>query len=93
MFCICQLECTTSWDEEAWADYVGGQNQDKKTLKKINQLVKDIIRNGVLEGTGNPEALKGNLQGWYSRRIDKKNRLVYKIVNDNLKIAQCKEHY
>lgn len=82
-----------TWDEEAWADYVEWQNQDKKTLKKINQLVKDIMRNGVLEETGNPEALKGNLQGWYSRRIDKKNRLVYKIVNDNLKIAQCKEHY
>ncbi|SHL05720.1 toxin YoeB [Selenomonas ruminantium] len=82
-----------TWDEEAWADYVEWQNQDKKTLKKINQLVKDIMRNGVLEGTRNPEALKGNLQGWYSRRIDKKNRLVYKIVNDNLKIAQCKEHY
>lgn len=82
-----------TWDEEAWADYVEWQNQDKKTLKKINQLVKNIMRNGVLEVTGNPEALKENLQGWYSRRIDKKNRLVYKIVNDNSQIAQCKEHY
>lgn len=62
-------------------------------MKRINALIKDIIRNGVLEGIGNPEALKYDLSGWYSRRIDEKNRLVYKIVDNNLKIAQCKEHY
>ena len=82
-----------TWDSEAWADYVEWQCQDKKTLKRINQLIKDISRNGAFQGIGKPEPLKGDLQGWYSRRIDEKNRLVYKIVGENLKIAQCKEHY
>ena len=82
-----------TWDSEAWSDYVDWQSQDKKTMKRINALIKDIIRNGVLKGIGNPEALKYDLSGWYSRRIDEKNRLVYKIVDNNLKIAQCKEHY
>ena len=82
-----------TWDSEAWSDYVDWQSQDKKTMKRINALIKDIIRNGVLEGIGNPEALKYDLSGWYSRRIDEKNRLVYKIVDNNLKIAKCKEHY
>ena len=82
-----------TWDSEAWSDYVDWQSQDKKTMKRINALIKDIIRNGVLEGIGTPEALKYDLSGWYSRRIDEKNRLVYKIVDNNLKIAQCKEHY
>ena len=63
------------------------------TSKRINALIKDIIRNSVLEDIGTPEALKYDLSGWYSRRIDEKNRLVYKIVDNNLKIAQCKEHY
>lgn len=82
-----------TWDSEAWDDYVDWQSQDKKTLKRINQLIKDISRNGAVQGIGKPEPLKGDLQGWYSRRIDEKNRLVYKIVGDNMKIAQCKEHY
>jgi len=82
-----------TWDSEAWSDYVDWQSQDKKTMKRINALIKDIIRNGVLDGIGTPEALKYDLSGWYSRRIDEKNRLVYKIVDNNLKIAQCKEHY
>ena len=82
-----------TWDSEAWSDYVDWQSQDKKTMKRINALIKDIIRNSVLEDIGTPEALKYDLSGWYSRRIDEKNRLVYKIVDNNLKIAQCKEHY
>ena len=82
-----------TWDSEAWSDYVDWQSQDKKTMKRINALIKDIIRSGVLKGIGNPEVLKYDLSGWYSRRIDEKNRLVYKIVDNNLKIAQCKEHY
>ena len=81
------------WDSEAWTDYVNLQSQDKKTVKRINLLIKDIMRNGVLDGIGNPEALKYDLSGWYSRRIDAKNRLVYKIVDNTIKIAQCKEHY
>jgi toxin YoeB len=65
------------WDDEAWEDYVWWQTEDKKTLKKINSLIKDIERNGVLEGIGKPEALKHEFAGWYSRRIDSSNRLVY----------------
>ena len=75
------------WSDEAWEDYLYWQLQDKKTLKRINQLIKDIERNGELEGIGNPEALKGDLQGEFSRRIDEKNRLVYHIENGRIYIA------
>lgn len=81
-----------AWDEEAWADYVYWQSQDKKVLRKINELLKDIKRNGC-NGTGKAEKLKYIGGGWYSRRIDKKNRLVYRIVDDRLEIIQCREHY
>ena len=78
--------------ESAWEEYVYWQNKDKKTLKKINSLLSDISRNGN-EGIGHPEPLKGNLEGWRSRKIDEKNRLVYKIENDSIIIMQCKTHY
>ena len=81
------------WSDEAWEDYLYWQLQDKKTLKRINQLIKDIERNGELEGIGNPEALKGDLQGEFSRRIDEKNRLVYHIENGRSYIATCRGHY
>ncbi len=81
------------WFEKAWADYEYWQEQDKKTLRKINKLLYDIERNGALDGTGKPEALKGDLQGFYSRRIDEKNRLVYRIKGDVLEILSCKTHY
>ena len=81
------------WFEEAWDDYEYWQAQDRKTLKKINSLLKDIERNGALDGTGDPEALKGNLSGLYSRRIDKENRLVYRIADGVLDIISCKGHY
>lgn len=81
------------WSDEAWADYLYWQNQDKKTLKRINLLIKDIERHGVLSGIGNPEALKGNLQGEYSRRINKKDRLVYHMDNQKLFIVSCRNHY
>ena len=74
------------WTHKAWQDYLYWQTQDKKTLKKINELVKDIERNGVLKGTGKPEVLKN--ESAYSRRIDEKNRLVYRIVDGFIK--QCK---
>ena len=74
-------------------DYLYWQSQDRKTLKKINNLIKDIERNGELQGIGKPEALKDNLLGWYSRQIDEKNRIVYRIVDDTLEILQCKSHY
>ena len=67
------------WSDDAWNDYLYWQTLYKKTLKRINQLIKDIERNGVLTDIGEPEALKGNLHGEYSRRINVKDRLVYHI--------------
>lgn len=80
------------WDDSAWADYLYWQTQDKKTLKRINELIKDIERNGNI-GIGKPEPLKGNLSGLWSRRIDEYNRLVYRIREDMLEIASCRDHY
>lgn len=78
---------------EAWEDYIYWQGEDKKTLRRINQLFDDIARNGH-HGIGKPEPLKGNKSGWWSRRIDETNRLVYRLKNDgNIEIAQCKGHY
>ena len=79
--------------DEAWDDYLYWQSQDKKTLKKINDLIKSIERDGENQGTGKPEALKGNMSGFYSRRIDEKNRLVYRVVNEVIEIITCREHY
>jgi toxin YoeB len=75
-----------------WPDYVYWQTQDRKTLRKVNRLIQEIARDGNC-GIGRPEALTGDLSGWWSRRIDEKNRLVYRIVNENLEIAQCRGHY
>ena len=69
-----------------------GKLKDKKTLKKINNLLKDIDRNGY-NGIGKPEALRGNWTGFYSVRIDEKNRLVFRISDDVIEIAQCGSHY
>lgn len=80
------------WEEDAWNDYCNWQNQDKKTLKRINALLKDIQRN-TYEGIGKPEPLKGNLSGWWSRRIDETNRIVYRQKDDCIIIASCKGHY
>lgn len=80
------------WQDEAWEDYVYWQTQDKKTLKRINQLLQDISRNGF-DGIGKPEPLKGDLLGWWSRRIDDTNRLIYRINNGIIEIAQCRSHY
>ena len=80
-----------SFSIQAWEEYLYFQSQDKKTLKKINELIKDIERNGVLNGIGKPEALK-HRKG-YSRRIDEKNRLIYEIINGQLYILNCKGHY
>ena len=81
-----------AWDEDAWDDYLFWQGQDRKTLKRINALVKDIERNGY-HGIGKPEPLRGDLSGWWSRRIDDANRLVYRIVDDRIEIIQCGSHY
>ncbi|MBR1444863.1 MAG: Txe/YoeB family addiction module toxin [Firmicutes bacterium] len=80
------------WIDSAWEDYVHWQKNDKKTLNKINKLLQDIERNGY-ECIGKPEPLKGNLSGLWSVRIDEKNRLVFKIMNDVIEIAQCGSHY
>jgi toxin YoeB len=76
----------------AWEDYVYWQGQDKKTLKKINELLQDILRNGYT-GIGKPEPLKENLAGWWSRRIDDTNRLVYRIEDEQIIISECRSHY
>ena len=81
------------WSDEAWDDYLYWQTQDKKTLNRINKLIKDIERNGCMEGIGKPEPLSGDLQGEFSRRIDDKNRLVYHMDNNRIYIAQCRSHY
>ena len=81
-----------TWDDEAWEDYLYWQAQDKKTLRRINQLLKDIERNPY-EGIGKPEALKFELQGYWSRRIDEINRLIYRVENGRLEIYQCRAHY
>lgn len=82
-----------AWSTEAWDDYVQWQTEGKKTLRRINALIKDIERNGPAEGIGKPEPLCGNLAGKWSRRIDEKNRLVYEIKGDLLLIGSCKTHY
>ncbi len=80
------------WHDHAWEEYLYWQNQDKKTLKKINALIKDIERN-PFEGIGKPEPLKHDLSGWWSRRIDDANRIVYRVRDDKLEIVQRKTHY
>lgn len=77
---------------DAWEDYLYWQTQDKKTLKRINQLIKDIERNGH-EGIGKPEPLTGNLSGYWSRRIDEQNRLVYRLANEGIEIYSLRTHY
>ena len=80
------------WDYNAWEDYLYWQQQDKKTLKRINQLIKDISRN-PLEGIGKPEPLRGNFSGFWSRRIDETNRLVYAVDDNQITIIACRNHY
>ncbi|MDO3385386.1 Txe/YoeB family addiction module toxin [Gilvimarinus sp. SDUM040013] len=81
-----------SWTEAAWSDYIYWQGQDKKTLKRINLLIRDTIRS-PFEGIGKPEPLKENLSGFWSRRIDETNRLVYAVKNIQLTIISCRYHY
>ena len=80
------------WHDDAWEDYLYWQTQDKKTLSRINKLLKDIERNGY-EGIGNPEPLKYKWSGFWSREIDEKNRLIYCIQDNHIEIAQCRTHY
>jgi toxin YoeB len=80
------------WTTDAWIDYVYWQTQDKRMLKKINELVLSACRT-PFDGLGKPEALKGNLTGFWSRRIDQKNRLVYRVDDDVITVLSCREHY
>jgi len=81
-----------NFQEQAWQEYLYWQSQDPKTLKRINKLLQDIIRNGY-NGAGKPEPLKHDLSGYWSVRIDEKNRLVFRIRDDAVEIAQCSSHY
>ena len=81
-----------TWFDEAWKDYVYWQTQDKKTLKRTNQLLQDVRRNGY-SGIGKPEPLKGEFAGFWSRRIDEVNRLVYRVKDGDIEILSCKGHY
>lgn len=81
-----------AFTDAAWEDFEYWLKQDKKTFKRIQQLLRDIDRNGY-EGIGKPERLSGDLSAYWSRRIDHANRLVYRIENDTIKIVQCGSHY
>lgn len=81
-----------SFSENAWKEYLYWQTQDKKTLKRINQLLQDIERNGY-NGIAKSEPLKNNLSGYWSKRIDDSNRLVFKLSDELIEIIQCKGHY
>lgn len=79
------------WEDDAWEEYKEQLNVDKKILKRINELIKDIERYGVLEGRGKPKKLKYREE--YSRRIDEEHRLIYKVQNNIIIIVSCKGHY
>ncbi|MFL1486973.1 Txe/YoeB family addiction module toxin [Acinetobacter baumannii] len=82
----------TSFTPSAWETYMFWQSQDRKTLKRINLLIKDCLRS-PFEGLGKPEALIGDLSGFWSRRIDEKNRLVYEVTDSAITILSCRYHY
>ncbi len=81
------------WFDKAWEDYLYWQLQDRKLVKKINDLLKSVERDGESAGLGKPEPLKGNLTGLYSRRIDDVHRLVYRVSNGVIEVVSCKGHY
>ncbi|QQD25065.1 Txe/YoeB family addiction module toxin [Venatoribacter cucullus] len=80
------------FSEHAWEDYLYWQKTDKRTLNRINSLIKETLRN-PFEGIGKPEPLKHNLTGYWSRRINEEDRMVYKVTDDALLIAQLRYHY
>jgi len=81
-----------AWTDDAWSDYVYWQGQDKKTLKRINKLITDTKRS-PFEGIGKPEPLRENLSGFWSRRVDESNRLVYAVNDSHITIISCRYHY
>jgi toxin YoeB len=80
------------WDENAWEDYLWWQAEDRRLLRRINTLIEDIARNGN-EGIGKPEPLKHRFHGYWTRRINDEHRLIYKVQEDEIRIAQCRYHY
>lgn len=80
------------WDIKAWEDYLYWQSQDKKTLKRINKLIQNTLTT-PFNGIGKPEPLKETLSGYWSRRIDETNRLVYRVTDEYIKIISCRYHY
>ena len=83
---------TITWDSNAWEHYLYWQVNDRKIMKKVNELIKDTMRH-PFEGLGKPEMLKENLAGCWSRRIDQEHRLVYRVAEDSIYILQCRYHY
>jgi toxin YoeB len=81
-----------SWTDEAWNSYFYWQTQDKKTLKRINKLISDVKRS-PFDGIGKPEPLKENLSGFWSRRIDDTNRLIYAVDDTTITVISCRYHY
>lgn len=81
-----------AWGNKAWQDYIYWQSQDKKTLKRINKLIQNTLVT-PFEGIGKPEPLKEDLSGYWSRRIDETNRLVYRVNDEYIKIISCRYHY
>ena len=81
-----------AWTDEAWDDYLHWQQQDRKTLRRINKLIEDLKRE-PFEGIGKPEPLRENLAGFWSRRIDQTNRLIYTVDDDLLTVISCRYHY
>lgn len=81
-----------SFTDQAWTDYMYWQGQDKKTLKRINALIKETLRE-PFGGIGKPEPLRANLTGFWSKRIDEKHRLVYAVTDNELTVITCRHHY
>jgi toxin YoeB len=80
------------WTAASWSDFVWWQGQDRRTLRRINLLIQDALRR-PFEGIGKPEPLRNNLSGFWSRRIDDANRLVYTLEDDALAVIACRYHY
>ena len=86
------MKRSLQWDIDAWKNYLFWQKEDKSILKRINQLIKEVLRH-PFSGTGKPEPLKGNLKGLWSRRINHEHRLVYIVEETTIIIVDCKGHY
>ena len=80
------------FSEQAWAHYLHWQESDKAMLRRLNRLIEECLRH-PFEGTGKPEPLKGDLAGFWSRRIDREHRLVYRVTATSLDVVQCRYHY